>query len=442
MLPAALVPRLRKQLRRLRRPALHRTRQKELSERRLVLSARPAHVSLELTSRCNLECVHCRRFHVREEASAVRGVYGEGEVTNVVGDSGYLSPRVFERVIDLVRDADTVELAGYGEPMMNPHFFDYVARLKARGHHLNTITNGTLLTDANVKQLVDHRFDLVSVSVDGYERDTLAVVRGLDRDKLFAGLERLQAEKARRGLGRDAPPRLSVSMVMARFNVREMPALVRHLDGLGLWSFYAQNLEVVNAADVLGPQLVYTDPAVRAETVAIVREVEEYCAAHGIRTDIQPIPHAGHGWEPPGPPLSLALDVLKGAMGPRPTERKYLPLAEIEARQGQAAARYAQAQAEAAVPRGVLPPVETAELQRLGAAAREENARCLDFFRYAFVAWNGKVLSCCFERYPVGDLNVAGADEVWNGAEYRRLRRAYHEQGIRSVCDGCSKILA
>jgi len=343
-------------------------------------------------------------------------------------------------VLELVRDADTVELAGYGEPMMNPHFFDYVARLKARGHHLNTITNGTLLTEANVKKLVDHRFDLVSVSVDGYELETLEVVRGLDRDKLFAGLERLRAEKERRGLGRNDAPRLSVSMVMARFNVREMPALVRHLDRLGLWSFYAQNLEVVNAAHVLAPHLVYTDPAVRAETVAIVRAVEEYCTARGIRTDIQPIPHGGNGWEPPGPPLAEALDLLKRSMGPRPTERRYLPLAEIEARQGEAAARYAR-EAEAA-PRGVLPPLETADVQRLGAAARAENARCLDFFRYAFVAWNGKVLSCCFERYAVGDLNVAGADEVWNGPEYRRLRQAYHEQGIRSVCDGCSKILA
>jgi MoaA/NifB/PqqE/SkfB family radical SAM enzyme len=437
-MPLTLLPRLQKQLRRLRRPALRRARARELARGAIVLSARPAHVSVEMTARCNLECVHCRRFHVREETSAVRGVLGEERVTNIVGDSGYLTPEVFERVIELVRDADTVELAGYGEPMMNPNFFDYVKELKRRGHHLNSITNGTLLTDANVKKLVDHRFDLVSVSVDGYEKETLQTVRGVDRDKLFAGLERLQAEKARRGLGRGDAPRLSVSMVMARFNIREMPDLVRHLDRLGLWSFYAQNLEVVNAADVLAPHLLYTDPAIREEAAAIVRSVEELCAARGIRTDVQPIPHAGNGWEPAGPSLADALPLLQRSMGPRPTERRYLPLAEVEARRGAAAARQAAA---GEAPRPALPPIETADVQRLGASARAENERCLDFFRYAFVAWNGKVLSCCFERYPVGDLNVSNADEVWNGAEYRRLRRAYHEVGIRSVCDGCSKIL-
>ncbi|MEM7308265.1 MAG: radical SAM/SPASM domain-containing protein [Planctomycetota bacterium] len=441
MPPIQLLPRLRKQLRRARQPYQQRVREREIAERRLALSTGPAHVSLELTARCNLECFHCRRFHVREEYSDVRGVFGAKAVDNVVGDSGYLTPEVFERCLDLVRDTTTVELAGYGEPMMNPHFFDYVAALKGRGLHCNTITNGTLLTEGNVKKLVDHRFDLISVSIDGYEKETLKLVRGLDRDELFDGLERLRREKERRGLGRGDAPRLSVSFCMARFNIRELPDLVRHLERLGLESFYTQILETVNADDVLGKHLIHTDPKIREEAVAICDDVRRFCEEHGIRHDLRPIPHGGNGDEPEGVSLDDALAALRDDVNARmPEKRVYLPVKEIEAEREAAAKAYREARG---VHRpGVLPEVETAKHTDLSAEACAENERCLDFFRYAFVAWSGKVLSCCFERYPVGDLNVQTADEVWNGEEYRRLRRSYFEQGIRSVCDGCSKILA
>jgi hypothetical protein len=78
---------------------------------------------------------------------------------------------------------------------------------------------------------------------------------------------------------------------------------------------------------------------------------------------------------------------------------------------------------------------------RLSAHEKLENERCLDFFRYAFVTWSGKVISCCFERFGCGDLNLQTAEEVWNGPDYQKLRRGYWEDGLRWVCHGCSKIL-
>jgi hypothetical protein len=70
-----------------------------------------------------------------------------------------------------------------------------------------------------------------------------------------------------------------------------------------------------------------------------------------------------------------------------------------------------------------------------------ENQRCLDFFRYCLVTWSGKVLSCCFERFAVGDLNLQSAEQIWNGPVYRDLRRSYFEQGIGSICEGCTRVL-
>jgi MoaA/NifB/PqqE/SkfB family radical SAM enzyme len=432
----------RKKVRGIRRPWLEWARRRDLRRRRVALSTFPAVVTLEMTARCNLVCVTCRRFHVHEEHSTVRGVKGATEVKDVVGSSGYLEPPIFERCLDLVRDTTSVEMTGYGEPMLNPHFHDYARRLKARGHRLSTITNGTILNERNIEKLIENRFDMISVSVDGVEAETLAAVRGVDREVLLGNLRRLRALKAERGLGRRDPPRLGACFVMARFNIREMPDVVRVLVDLGLDHFYAQNLEACMSPEVLGPHLLYTDPEARAEAMRRVEETRRICREHGVRVSITPIPSAREGWEPPGADLDTALETLRGTTALRvPPARRYRPLAEIRAEQVAPPAPEAAAAAELNAGPPGREPHETAALTHLPDRLERENRRCLDFFRYAYVAWNGKVLSCCLERHAVGDLNVEDAASIWNGPVYRRLRRAYFEQGIRSVCEGCSRIL-
>lgn len=437
----------RKKMRGLRRPWLEWGRRRDLREGRVALSVMPAVVTLEMTARCNLVCVTCRRYHVHEEKSDVRAVRGAKSVDDVVGSSGYLEPAVFERCLDLVRDATSVEMTGYGEPMLNPHFHDFARQLKRRGHRLSTITNGTILNAANIEKLIENRFDMISVSVDGVEAETLAAVRGVNRDTLFGNLELMQRMKAERGLGRRDPPRLGACFVMARFNIREMTEVVRALHDLGLDHFYAQNLEACTSPEVLGPHLLYTDPAAREEALRHVAETERFCRERGVRTSITPIPSARDGWEPPGADLDEALELLRGSAGLRtPPRRRYRPIEEIRAEMSEPLDPVAAA---AAAPNG-----EPSDPESGGGAAGErasvvplperlarENERCLDFFRYAFVAWNGKVLSCCLERHAVGDLNLESALTVWNGPIYRDLRRAYHEKGISTVCAGCSRLM-
>jgi MoaA/NifB/PqqE/SkfB family radical SAM enzyme len=334
-----------------------------------------------------------------------------------------------------------VEMTGYGEPMLNPHFHDYARRLKRRGHRLATITNGTILTEANIQRLIDNRFDMISVSVDGVNPGTLKAVRGVDRDVLFGNLVRLQEMKRARGRGPHDSPRLGACFVMARFNIREMADVVRALLDLGLDHFYAQNLEAITAPDLLGPHLLYTDPAVRAEAQRMVDETRGLCEARGVRVSITPIPTVKEGWEPEGVDLDSALSRLQGAAALRmPPDRRYRALQDIQAEREAPLSPDETRAARLNAVSARLPAREVAEPSSLSDLLLRENARCLDFFRYAYVAWNSKVLSCCLERHAVGDLNVEHAEEIWNGPVYRRLRRAFFEQGIRSVCSGCSRI--
>ncbi len=64
---------------------------------------------------------------------------------------------------------------------------------------------------------------------------------------------------------------------------------------------------------------------------------------------------------------------------------------------------------------------------------------CLSFFQEVYVTWDGKVLSCPFERFVLGDLASHTMDEIWNGPGYLKVRKEYFERGIKEVCPNCSK---
>jgi len=63
---------------------------------------------------------------------------------------------------------------------------------------------------------------------------------------------------------------------------------------------------------------------------------------------------------------------------------------------------------------------------------------CLSFFQEINVAWDGKVFSCAFERFILGDLHTHTIEEIWNGPGYVKVRTGYFEKGIQEVCPNCT----
>jgi MoaA/NifB/PqqE/SkfB family radical SAM enzyme len=126
----------------------------------------PFLVSVDLTRRCNLTCLHCRYHSCLSEFPS--------PVARPLSD---MDPDVMKKVFLELGTLKTRELifAGEGEPLLYPHFFDAVSTAKAAGMHVNVITNGTLLTEEAIARLIDLRLDLLTVSLwasseEEYER--------------------------------------------------------------------------------------------------------------------------------------------------------------------------------------------------------------------------------------------------------------------------------
>lgn len=120
----------------------------------------PIRLWIETSSACNLRCLMCPNKDL------------------TAGEKGVMRFELFRKVVDEAREftAD-VYLHHRGEPLLNPAFFDMVAYARAAGLRTRFHTNGTLLNRDRTERLLAAGPDLVSFSVDGFEKTTYERVR-------------------------------------------------------------------------------------------------------------------------------------------------------------------------------------------------------------------------------------------------------------------------
>lgn len=183
-------------------------------------------LQLEVTSRCNIECVMCPvtvlsdRWRARD-----------------------MSWETFERVAEAFARAQWVHLQGWGEPLLHRRLFDMIARARCAGCRVGFTTNGTRLTPRTGARLLDSGLDLVAASIAGASAATHEAIRvGSDFAKLIENLRRFLQLRRERGSAR---PKVEVFYLMTSTNLAELPRAVELAAELGADELVATNLDYV-----------------------------------------------------------------------------------------------------------------------------------------------------------------------------------------------------
>jgi len=187
-----------------------------------IVQHEPVCLYLETTNRCNLLCTTCPRTYEQLEPEA---------------DMPW---ELFTSLIDQYPNIARVVLHGVGEPMLVRDLAQRVAYLKARNIYVLFNTNGTLLTKANGRALIEAGLDELRVSLDAAEPEVFQMVRGKDFfDKIVANVRnftQLQREL-------NAPkPRVSLWLTGLRETVDQLPNFVRLAHSIGVTEVYLQRL--------------------------------------------------------------------------------------------------------------------------------------------------------------------------------------------------------
>jgi radical SAM protein with 4Fe4S-binding SPASM domain len=223
----------------------------------------PVCLYLETTNRCNLLCTTCPRTYEQLEPEA-----------DMPWD-------MFTSLIDQYPNIARVVLHGIGEPMLVKDIAERVKYLKDRGVYVLFNTNGTLLTEANGKKLIEAGLDELRVSLDAAESEVYQMVRGKDFfDKIVQNLENFT--KMQREL--HAPkPRVSLWLTGLRETVDQLPDFVRLAHKVGVFEVYLQRLvffEEESNGLARAESALFEHTTAREE--ALIQEAEDVAKSLGV----------------------------------------------------------------------------------------------------------------------------------------------------------------
>lgn len=356
------------------------------------LDAGPREAYIEVAARCNLRCRMC--------PGTVDPRYQPGS-----GRPGLFAPELFERLAPAFPMLQRAHLFGLGEPMLNPHLFEWGRRLTDEGVEVWTTTNATLIDDAKAERFAEAGFARVSISIDGATQPTYERIRLGGR---FA-----DAVRGIRALGRirrrDGGPRLALSMVGMASNFHELPLLVELADDLGADRVFVEELftwghpelaevyweETLERLDAGRVARIMETARRRAEELGVI--LTSTLSARSERHEIGG--SADALWEQPadGP-----LAVQEASSGPERPDPEPAPPSE------------ALAPSRLALP-----------------------WPCSEPWSVINVNASGEVRTCCFNDTVLGRLSEGSIDEIWNGEHYRELRRQHARRRSVVSCDGC-----
>lgn len=119
-------------------------------------STGPFYINLDVTHRCNLNCLGCR-YHSTESDLPSRSA-------QMVKDLPFdLVNRLCQELKHM--GAERILLIGEGEPLLHPNIFEIISKCKESGFHVAMFTNGTLLDSARIASILDSRLDVLQVSL-------------------------------------------------------------------------------------------------------------------------------------------------------------------------------------------------------------------------------------------------------------------------------------
>jgi len=135
-------------------------------------------IAWEVTRSCNLNCIHCR-------AAANCGPY-PGELS---------TGKCFQLIDEIAAMSSPVIILTGGEPLLRPDIFEIAAYGTNKGLRMVLATNGTLVTPAVAKKMIQSGIKRVSISIDGKDaqsHDAFRQEKGAFAGAM-AGIEALKA---------------------------------------------------------------------------------------------------------------------------------------------------------------------------------------------------------------------------------------------------------
>lgn len=180
----------------------------------------PVHIRIKPTNACNHKCNYCAYRNDSLQLGqnmAIKDYIPEKKMMEVIND-----------IIDMKVQA--VTFSGGGEPLFYKHLLPVVKLLSKSDVKFASLTNGALL-DGELADIFAHNASWVRISIDGWDGESYAKYRGVDKDafsKVINNLENFNKLNGKCLLG--------VSVIIDKNNASHVYELIKRLKNVGIKS--------------------------------------------------------------------------------------------------------------------------------------------------------------------------------------------------------------
>lgn len=355
-------------------------------------------VKLDMVTRCQLRCIMCHFAHPEFQENPV--IMG-GELLEKV------AAELFPRAHDVV-------LSSSAEPLMAPDLplaLELCRKYGVPNFHFST--NALSMTDAIMDKIIDVQMPLLTISCDGATKETFEKIRTPAKWEPF--LRRFDLINARKQARGSKLPALSVTCVLMRNNIREVPQMVRFFRDRGVDYMNFVHMAVIGGLGIENESLM-NEARLCNDTMAEAKRVADEV---GMQV-MMPIPIA-ESFADQGEVTDQSRSDEGGGFA------LIAPTADPEAlMDSPAVADYLNH--------------KNREFLLKAKQKRHHNRPCYFPWYYIHVNPDGTVFpcGCWFEFSTFGDFKTQTFKEIWTGPKFMELRRQLYHMQLRDVCANCS----
>lgn len=351
-----------------------------------------------MVARCQLRCIMCHFAHPEFQESPI--TMGGTLLERVAAE-------LFPRAHDLV-------LSSAAEPLMAPDLplaLDLARKYEVPWFHFST--NCLSMTEKIMDKIIDVQMPLLTVSCDSIDPPTYERIRTPGKWDVF--LRKFDIIRARKQARGSKTPEVSVTVVLMRSNIREVPAMIRFFRDRGVDHMNFVHMSVIGGLGIEHESLM-NDARLCNDTMAEARRV--------------------------------AAEVGMNVVIPFPIAENFATAGEVTDQTrsdegGGVAILAANADPEAIADSPVVADYLNHKNREFLLKVKEKryhNRPCYFPWYYIHVNPDGTVFpcGCWFEFSSFGDFKTQTFAEIWTGPKFKELRRQLYHMELRDVCANCT----
>ncbi len=170
-------------------------------------------LQVEVTSCCTAKCTYCP--HTTKSTQ---------------WNSRHMQAHTFVNAWPLLKKTTRVHLQGWGEPLLHPHFFDFVALARKAGCLVSSTSCGLHIDTDLAQKIVQSGMDIIAFSLAGTDHKSNSARAGANFEQVCNNIKLLQTVRKEK-LGAHLEIHLAYILLADRLEaVKELPKLMNELD--------------------------------------------------------------------------------------------------------------------------------------------------------------------------------------------------------------------